>query len=71
MPDLWFIAGLAMGIVVTGFCAIGSFDRGADSVRRAPWRVELSERKRAVVASRAPVRAVASSRALEVHQIAV
>jgi hypothetical protein len=53
MPDIWFVFGLALGVVVTGFCAVGSFERGADSVRRAPWRVELSERKRAVVASRA------------------
>src|SRR5690348_17234485 len=52
MPDLWFFAGLAMGVVVTGFCAVGSFDRGADSVRRRTWLVELAARQEALVASR-------------------
>lgn len=47
MPDLWFLAGLAMGICVTGFCAVGSFDRGVDSVRRKVWKRELSARRSA------------------------
>lgn len=44
MPDLWFVAGLAMGIVVTGFCAVGSFERGARSVGRRAWSAELTAR---------------------------
>ena len=24
MPDLWFVAGLALGMVLMGFCTIGS-----------------------------------------------
>jgi hypothetical protein len=56
MPDLWFALGLAIGVAVTGFCAVGSFERGAESVRRAPWHRELSERKRATfLASRRSV----------------
>ena len=44
MPELWFFVGLAVGIVITGFVALGSFERGADSVRNAPWRMELMAR---------------------------
>jgi len=25
MLDIWFVAGIALGTIVTGFCAIGSF----------------------------------------------
>jgi hypothetical protein len=56
MIDLSFVLGLALGTIVTGFCAIGSFNRGFDSVRRRSWSVEHVARKRAVVASRAVVR---------------
>lgn len=51
--DISFVVGLALGTIVTGFCAIGSFNRGFDSVRRKAWSGELDARKRAVVASRA------------------
>jgi hypothetical protein len=50
--DLSFIIGLALGTIVTSFCAIGSFNRGFDSVRRTAWSAELAARKRAVRASR-------------------
>ena len=53
MIDLSFVLGLALGTIVTGFCAIGSFDRGFDSVRRRSWTVEHAARKRVVAASRA------------------
>jgi hypothetical protein len=52
MPDFWFVAGIALGTIVTGFCAIGSFDRGSDSVRRRTWSREHNARRRAFVASR-------------------
>jgi hypothetical protein len=52
MPDIWFVAGIALGTIVTGFCAIGSFDRGTDSVRRQSWSREHNARRRAFVASR-------------------
>ena len=53
MIDLSFVLGLALGTIVTGFCAIGSFNRGFDSVRRRSWTLEHAARKRMVVASRA------------------
>lgn len=52
MPELWFVVGLAFGVVLMGFCTIGSFDRGADSARVRPWKLELVARKRASIASR-------------------
>jgi hypothetical protein len=61
MPDLWFLAGLALGICVTGFCAIGSFERGVDSVRRGVWSRELAARRQ-VVAARASQPDATSSR---------
>jgi hypothetical protein len=56
--DIWFVAGIALGTIVTGFCAIGSFDRGSDSVRRRSWNREYAARKRALLASRATLRAI-------------
>jgi hypothetical protein len=66
MPDIWFAVGVALGTIVTGFCAIGSFDRGSESVRRRSWSVEHASRKRAFLASRAALRAAqpAAERAL-------
>jgi len=32
VPDIWFLAGVALGMIVTGFCAIGSIERGSDSI---------------------------------------
>jgi hypothetical protein len=55
--DLSFAFGLALGTIVTGFCAIGSFDRGFDSVRRRTWTREHAARQRAVRASRISARA--------------
>jgi hypothetical protein len=55
VPDIWFVAGIALGTIVTGFCAIGSFDRGSDSVHRKSWNREHAARKRALFASRAAV----------------
>ena len=49
MLDLSFLLGLALGMIVTGFCAIGSFNRGFDSVRRASWSREHDARKRAAL----------------------
>jgi hypothetical protein len=50
--DLSFVFGLALGTIVTGFCAVGSFNRGFDSVRRRAWSTEHAARKRVVVATR-------------------
>ena len=59
VPDIWFVLGIALGTIVTGFCAIGSFERGADSVGRRSWILEHAARRRALVAPRAAVRAAA------------
>jgi len=47
--DLSFVLGVALGTIVTGFCAIGSYYRGSDSVRRGAWSLELAARRRALV----------------------
>lgn len=52
MPELWFFVGLAMGIAVAGFAAVGSFARGANSVRTKTWQRELVARQQATRASR-------------------
>jgi len=59
--DIWFVAGIALGTIVTGFCAIGSFDRGSDSVQRRSWNREHAARKRALLASRPAIHATARS----------
>jgi hypothetical protein len=53
-----FVVGLVLGTIVTGFCAIGSFNRGFDSVRRRSWKVEHAARQRAVVKSHGAARSV-------------
>jgi len=70
VPELWFFLGLVIGIVIAGFSAVGSFERGADSVRKASWRLEL-ERRRAVTARRAPAYAAAKRLVDERTSIAV
>src|SRR2546430_9313783 len=45
MPELWFFIGLATGILIAGFSALGAFDRGVDSARRRPWLAELAARR--------------------------
>lgn len=59
MIDFSFVLGVALGTIVTGFCAIGSYNRGFDSVRRRAWARELAARQRAVVGT--PVGAVVVS----------
>jgi hypothetical protein len=46
--DLSFFVGVALGTIVTAFCAVGSYRRGFDSVRRASWSREHAARKRAL-----------------------
>jgi hypothetical protein len=50
--DISFVVGLALGTIVTGFLAVGSFNRGFDSVRRTSWSREHAARRKAVVAGR-------------------
>jgi hypothetical protein len=53
MPEVWFFLGLAIGIALMGFVTTGSFDRGADSARRRPWKLELAARRDASMTARA------------------
>lgn len=69
VPELWFFLGLVIGIVIAGFSAVGSFERGANSVRKAPWRAEL--RRRAVASHHAPSHAAAQRRIEQKASIAV
>jgi hypothetical protein len=48
MIDVSFVLGVVLGTIVTGFCAIGSYNRGLDSVQRTSWTRELVARKRAL-----------------------
>ena len=59
MPELNFVIGLAFGIGVAGFSALGAFERGAASVRNAPWRRELVARH-ALSARTVPIRHAAT-----------
>jgi hypothetical protein len=63
MLEMWFVAvaGIALGTIVTGFCAIGSYDRGSDSVRRKSWSVEHDARTKAAIVSRARPRRIAQA----------
>src|ERR1700682_6457961 len=53
MPELWFFLGLTIGIALMGFVTIGSCDRGVESARLRPWKLELVARKHASIAARA------------------
>jgi hypothetical protein len=57
--DISFVVGVVLGTIVTGFCAIGSYNRGSDSVRRTSWTRELVARKRALVSGRGSLRSTA------------
>jgi len=59
--DFSFVLGIALGTLVTGFCAIGSYYRGSDSVRRTAWTRELAGRKQAAVNARRAARLVAAA----------
>ena len=47
-PAFAFVLGVAFGMIIIGFCAIGSFDRGSDSMRRRSSSRELAARAQAV-----------------------
>jgi hypothetical protein len=62
---IWLLAGVAIGMIVMSFLAIGTFQRGYEEGYRLrrPWRVELDARRLALVtASVRETAAVALSR---------
>jgi hypothetical protein len=42
---LWFAAGLTLGLIVVGFIALGSYERGQEDARRERFRAELANRR--------------------------
>ena len=50
---VWFVAGLALGLIVTGFVALGSYERGRDSARRERFNAELMSRRIVALSKRA------------------
>ncbi len=50
-PGFWLLAGVALGVILMAFLAIGTYERGYNegySLRR-PWRTELGARRRALI----------------------
>jgi hypothetical protein len=46
----WILAGVALGMILMGFLAMGTYQRGFEEgyFRRKPWRGELAARRQAV-----------------------
>jgi hypothetical protein len=44
LDPAWFLAGLAIGLIVIGFLALGSYDRGYARARDESLRAELHGR---------------------------
>ena len=60
---VWFVAGLALGLIVTGFVALGSYERGRDSARRERFNAELNARRVVAVSKRARPQGATEERA--------
>jgi hypothetical protein len=50
---VWFLTGLALGVILVGFVALGSYERGRESARRERFNAELVARRVVAVAKRA------------------
>jgi hypothetical protein len=50
---VWFVAGLALGLILVGFVALGSYERGRESARRERFSAELVSRRVVAVSTRA------------------
>lgn len=48
---LWLLAGVAFGMILMAFLALGTYQRGYDEgyFLRRPWRAELGARRKAVI----------------------
>ena len=60
---LWFAAGLTLGLIVVGFVALGSYERGHEDARRERFRAELASRRIVTVSRRAGRSATTHERA--------
>ena len=54
VSGLWLLAGVALGMILMAFLAIGTYRRGYDDgfFRRKPWRAELRARREAHIGAR-------------------
>lgn len=52
MLIFWFVSGLAIGMILIGFVALGSYDRGYQKARRESVSAELWARRGVAVAAR-------------------
>ena len=59
----WLLAGVALGMILMAFLAIGTYERGYSEgyFLRRPWRAELGARRRALTDPYARGTAVAAS----------
>ncbi len=48
-----FVIGLALGLILIGFAALGSYERGRESARRERFNAELLTRRVVAVSKRA------------------
>jgi len=48
-----FVIGLALGLILIGFVALGSYERGRESARRERFNAELLTRRVVAVSKRA------------------
>jgi hypothetical protein len=50
LSGFWLLAGVALGMILMAFLAIGTYQRGYDEgyFLRRPWRAELGARRRAL-----------------------
>jgi hypothetical protein len=60
---IWFVVGLALGLILTGFVALGSYERGRESARRERFNAELVARRVVAVSKRARPEAPTEERA--------
>jgi hypothetical protein len=69
----WLLAGVAIGVILMAFLAIGTYQRGYDEgyFLRRPWRAELRARRLAVVNAHEREAAAASSRMPALSPVAV
>jgi hypothetical protein len=50
---IWFTVGLTLGLIIVGFLALGSYERGQQHARRERFNAELADRRIVAVSRRA------------------
>ena len=49
---IWFAVGLTLGLIIVGFVALGSYERGREHARRERFKAELADRRIVAVSRR-------------------